>query len=263
MNKFYKILKNIGKKMLIYTLLTMVVLVTLGYCCMEKMLFPAPKSPSRCGNITLVSGQFKLDALYVPPRDGQPTILFSHGNGEVLAQLKNLADEFQQRGYGFLTYDYAGYGASEGQAGEKQSYSDIKSAYDFLIGQANITPEKIMVVGFSVGTGPSTYIACTEKTGALVLAAPFASAIEVMLPFPLPGNRFCTAERLSKNPVPVLIFHGTADTIIPFRNAQKIYRQAGGEKKLIAIPNADHAIINAAGEVFWQELANWASEYVK
>ena len=55
--------------------------------------------------------------------------------------------------------------------------------------------------------------------------------------------------------IPVLIFHGTADRIIPFRNSQCIFEHAIGRKKFIPVSNADHNdIFSGAGQMFWDEL---------
>ncbi len=251
------------KRLLGFALLLVIIFMMIGYLIMEKLLFGGCHTSEKSGNLELLANNFKLDAFYHPPLDNKtPVILFSHGNGDTLSGLKDFIAGFIRRGYGIMCYDYAGYGASEGSPGEIQSYADIKSAYDYLTQTAGIAPERIVVLGFSVGTGPSAYLAVTEKVGTLVLAAPFASAIEVKLPFPLPGNRFCTADRVSKSSVPLLLFHGGKDSVIPFRNAEKIFRMARGIKKFVALPEADHNIIDEAGPLFWNELAIFLQEHL-
>ena len=76
-----------------------------------------------------------------------------------------------------------------------------------------------------------------------------------MLAQALPFDRFPSAERLSRSSVPVLVFHGTADCIIPCRNGKKVYEKAAGRKNLVIIPGADHNDLFAwLGERFWNEL---------
>ena len=81
-----------------------------------------------------------------------------------------------------------------------------------------------------------------------------------MLPFSLPGDRFPNAKILRRTPSPVLIFHGTADKVIPFRNGRKNYDSAIGRKKFISVPNADHNdLFDKLQETFWSELENFIS----
>lgn len=241
-----------------YIILTVAVLLALGYIFMEKMLFPAVYTGEKAGNLTLQSGEALLDAVWLPQPDASGVILYSHGNGEDLAQLGPLLEEFGRRKYSILAYDYAGYGASTGRPGEKQAYRDIEAAYRYLTEKEKIAPERITVTGFSVGSGPSTYLAAKYPVKSLVLIAPLASAVQAVLPFSLPFDRFENARRLRNKAVPVLIFHGTADSIVPFRNGQQIFRQAAGRKKFISVPQADHNdIFSTAGETFWRELKDF------
>lgn len=251
--------KNLQKKWYFKTLrciiLALFILLLLGYAFMERILFPAPKAEKKAGNITLQSGNARLDALWLPKENARNVILYSHGNGEHLAMIKPFLQEFVKHDYSVLAYDYAGYGASTGKAGEKQAYLDVETAYRYLTEKENIPPGKIIIAGYSVGSGASSYIATEYPVKALVLIAPFASAIQVVLPFSLPFDRFPNAERLKNKAVPVTVFHGTSDGIVPYRNGKTIFKKASGKKKLITIPGAGHAsIFPAISETLWQEL---------
>ena len=260
--RFKKIVRAVLLRLLVYSVLLITVPLALGYVFMEKMLLPEVKSSECSGNIRLISGNADLDVFFYPPQPGKPVILYSHGNAETLASIQPLCREFIRQGYGVLAYDYAGYGFSGGRASEKQVYCDVQSVYRFLTVTKSVLPADIIVMGFSVGSGASCFIA--EKNPgikALVLIAPFASAIEVMLPFPLPGNRFNNAQRLKNCIVPVLIMHGTADRVIPIRNSWILYRNsAAGQKKLITVENAGHNdIFDFMGHGFYKKLQDFIS----
>jgi len=47
--------------------------------------------------------------------------------------------------------------------------------FDFLIREAKVNYQNILVVGRSMGTGAATYLASKRKIGALVLISPFTS----------------------------------------------------------------------------------------
>ena len=241
-----------------YVLLFALSLMSFGCILMDRILFPTPSSDGqKAGNLTLHAGDVVLDALWMPCENPKAVILYSHGNGEYLSKIKPWLEKFTQHNYSILAYDYAGYGGSTGKAGEKQAYLDIEAAYNYLTQTEKIAPDQIIVTGFSVGSGPSSYIAEKYPVKGLVLAAPFASAIQVVLPFSLPFDRFENAERLSRKEVPVLIFHGTRDWIVPYRNSKTIFKKASGRKKFVTITDAGHNdIFLSAGDKFWKEIEN-------
>ena len=253
-SKVKKICSFIFTRILIYSLIAVVTLLTIGYISMERMLLPGVKA-DKAGNMVLRSGNAELDVFYHPAPAGRPTVIYSHGNGETLSSVKMLLNNFIQQKYGIIAYDYAGYGASAGRAGVKQACMDIEAVYRFLTRDEKISPDKIVLFGYSVGSGPSCHLLQKNTPAALVLAAPFASAIEVMLPFPLPGNRFCNAEIVGKSKVPLLLMHGTNDEIVPFRNSEKLYRKAGGSKHFLVVKAAGHNdLLMKMGGGFWLEL---------
>ncbi len=228
----------------VYLCIALMLLCTSGVLAMDKLLFPCAAEPAsrppKSGNITLISGDAELDALYHHPAPGKPVVLFSHGNGETLNSIKPLLDQFVKMGYGVMAYDYAGYGNSTGAAGEKQSYSDIDAAYAYLVEKKQIAPGNIVIMGFSVGSGPSCYLAEKTAVKALVIVAGFASAAQVLLPFSVPFDKFPNAVRLKNCKIPLLIIHGRKDTIVPFRNGEKLFSSSAAAVKKMYVENTGH-----------------------
>lgn len=229
---------------------------------MERLLFPSPHDGIRTGNLTLRSGGETLDAYWKPGSPDKPVVLYSHGNGETLANIRGLLEGFSARGYGILAYDYAGYGGSTGKAGEAQACCDIEAAYRYLREKENITADRILAVGYSVGGGPSCYLAEKYPLHGLVLCAPFASAVRVVLPFGLPWvDRFPNAERLRRREMPLLLFHGTADRIIPYRNGRLIAETARGPVRFITVERSGHNdLFRNLGSRFWTEFDRFAAD---
>ena len=259
-SKVKKAWSFIWKRLLIYGAVALLILLIVGYISMERMLLPGIRG-DKAGNMIVRSGSAELDVFYHPAPAGRPTIIYSHGNGETLSSVKALTDGFIQQKYGILAYDYAGYGASTGKPGEKQACMDIEAVYTFLTEREKVSPENVVLFGYSVGSGTTCHLLRKKSPAAAVLAAPFASAIEVMLPFPLPGNRFCNAENVSKSRVPLMILHGTDDDIIPLRNSEKLYRNAAGSKRFLVVEGAGHNdLLLKMGNIFWTELEKFLLE---
>lgn len=227
--------------------------------CVDSFIFLPPDSPSepdgRMTMIPLPGDAGKIAAIYRPPaKDGGWVFLCSHGNAE---DLFSFYPELPA-GSGFLIYDYEGYGASSGTPGEAACYRDIEAAYHYLTNERKIPPERIVIYGFSVGSGPSCYLAEKYPAAALVLVAPFTSAVEVVLPWPeLPVDRFRNIDRIGNIRCPVLIFHGDADSTIDSSHGRKLSLKAPNAR-FVPVPGAGHNTV-AGHPVYRSELKKFIS----
>jgi hypothetical protein len=80
------------------------------------------------------------------------TILFSHGNAVDLGQMSSFYYGLGCRlECNVFTYDYSGYGASNGSPTEKNLYSDIQAAWNALRIRYGISPSNIILYGQSIG----------------------------------------------------------------------------------------------------------------
>ena len=91
------------------------------------------------------------------------TVIFSHGNGEDLGNLKSFFSYFGSEGTEMIGYDYPGYGLSDGKASEQGCFDAIDAIYDHVINKLHREPGKIILWGRSLGTGPSLYLRCTKE----------------------------------------------------------------------------------------------------
>jgi len=194
------------------------------------------------GEITLkTSDGVKISAIWMPNPKATHTLLFSHGNGEDMDYDSDYLQELSAAGFNVFAYDYRGYGHSEGKPNEEGLYRDIDAAYDYLTKNLNVSPAQIIVLGRSLGSGPSTYLASSKPVGGLVLESAFTSAFRVAIPFPLfPFNQFPNLERIHRVKCPILIMHGTLDTLIPIVQGQTLFAAASAPKTSVWIQGAGH-----------------------
>ncbi len=228
-------------------------------CNVEKILYQPPKPQPGQTYQMLKAGDRRIAVLYLPGKKDSDVILYSHGNAEDLSTVQYVLKNLQLHGYSVIGYDYEGYGASEGTPTSETACRDADAVYHYLTDTLNILPEKIVIYGFSVGTGASCYLAEKYPAKALILEAPFASAYQVVLPIAgLPGDRLPNAERVAKTDIPLLVFHGERDLIIPFRNGQKVFAGARNRKKFVAVPKAGHNNIKEClGNAYWKHLSDF------
>ncbi len=174
---------------------------------------------------------------------GKPTLLYSHGNAEDLADSQPLYDEFHAGGLGVFAYDYPGYGLSTGTPSEESTQRAIMAAWKHLTG-SGIPPASIIITGRSVGGGPSVWLASLNEPAGLILISPFKSAFTTAfdLPFPLfPCDRFPNLERIRSFDRPLLVIHGEDDEVIPFSHGRELVDAcASADKNLHPIPAARH-----------------------
>ncbi len=235
-------------------------------CCVDKFIFiPQHSNMVPTAGMVLIpvadpGENAKIAIKYVPPKDGMPTILFSHGNAEDLFILDWRIREFQLENYGVLVYDYEGYGASTGKPSEENCYRDAAAAYQYLIDKLDTKPEDIIIYGFSVGSGASCYLAEKFPARGLVLEAPFKSTFTVVLPWSIWGDRFPNIERIGNISMPILIFHGKKDRVISYKHSVELQKQAKNGV-LFLIDNANHNDIPpVAMDFYWKKLNEFCAD---
>jgi abhydrolase domain-containing protein 17 len=113
-----------------------------------------------------------------------------------------------------------------------------------------------VILGRSVGSGPAVRIAASRPVAALILQSPFLSAFRVLTRIPiLPFDKFPNYKEIGRVRCPVLIIHGTSDSVIPIWHGQKLFALANQPKQFLAVQGADHNDLDiVAGARYGQAL---------
>jgi fermentation-respiration switch protein FrsA (DUF1100 family) len=189
----------------------------------------------------------RLHGWFVPPEKKEPVILFSHGNaGNISHRLDNVK-RLKEMGLGVFIYDYRGYGKSQGRPSEGGIYEDGLAAYDYLVHERGIAPNRIVCFGRSLGASVSIEIGRQRTIRTLIIESGFTSTRDMggeLLFFrslshllPLHYNNI---GKIAHVRVPKLIIHGTADDLVPFRMGQALYQAASDPKYFFPIAGAGH-----------------------
>lgn len=210
----------------------------------EGMIFlPHPSSYRDSAEILkiITANGNKISAIYLPNPAAKFTLLVSHGNAEDLGDDRPWLEDLRRAGFSVFAYDYEGYGTSQGRATEKSVYQDEAAAYEFLAVDLKTPPDRIIIFGRSVGTGPATYIAARRPAAGLILQSPFVSAFRVLTRVPLlPFDVFPNGKNIRHVHYPVLIMHSKADSVISFWHGQKMFELANAPKQSFWVNTADH-----------------------
>jgi pimeloyl-ACP methyl ester carboxylesterase len=186
-----------------------------------------------------------------PAKPGMPTILFFHGNGGEMSGRRDRMAFYQSQGFGALFVSYRGYGASTGKISEQGFMTDAFTAYEFLR-QRGVSPEKIVVVGESLGSGVAVQLSAQRPVAALVLEAPFTAAVDVAadiypwLPVGmLMKDQYPSRDFIGKVKAPLLILHGDADRVIPVAQGRRLFEMANEPKELVILAGEGHDAIGS------------------
>lgn len=185
---------------------------------------------------------FSLHGWFVPTQAARGTVLFFHGNAGNISHRIDYLSMFHRLGYQTFIFDYRGYGQSSGTPSEPGTYADAEAAWNYLVEEKGIQPDRIALFGESLGGAVAAWLAAHERPGLLVLASAFTSLpdmAEKIYPF-LPVRllsrfNYNTLEYLRSVVCPVLIAHSPQDEIVPFAHGQALYEAAPEPREFIEL----------------------------
>jgi fermentation-respiration switch protein FrsA (DUF1100 family) len=180
------------------------------------------------------------------PRQG--AIHYSHGNGSNLSRISGRAYRWREKtGRAVLLYDYPGYGKSSGRPSEAGCYAAGEAALRWLGEEQHVPPGEVILVGESLGGAVAIELATHHPVRLLVLHGAFTSfpdMAQVRVPFypvrSLVRNRMENEEKIGLARCPVLITHGTADDVVPFRQGERLFAAAREPKRFLRMEGHGH-----------------------
>ena len=224
----------------------------------NRVVFIGRNSYSDTNDIIKVPSakNIQLSCIYYKSPNSEFTILYSHGNGEDILDLKDVHEIYTSYGYSVFAWDYRGYGTSTGKPNDKNICQDIISVYKYMTEKLKIPPEKIIPLGRSIGSYPSTYLASKQKVAALILESALTSAYRVMPGAPIfPFDRFRNIHIIDDINCPILFIHGQKDTIVPISHSYKLYKKANRPKLKLWHETSSHNDLNYISDKhYWDKI---------
>lgn len=186
----------------------------------------------------------------------RPTLLFFGGKGSAIAGERDRFQAFRRLDANVLMPDYLGFGPSEGQESETNCLSTAQASYQYLWVQPDIDQKRIVIAGYSLGSGVAIDLAAHEinakqpMAGLALFAAytgmaamahqeyPFYPTwlLRLILKYP-----FASDMKISKITCPVFLVHSRADTLIPYSMSNTLTALCRGPVTRLTITQAGHA----------------------
>jgi uncharacterized protein len=259
---------------MVFRVLFLVVMIYLGlavviYLSQSRLLFlpdiggrALVETPAAMGlpfeSIDIVTDDGEtLAAWWLPHPDPRGTLLFQHGNAGNMSHRLDSLSIFHRLGLNVLIYDYRGYGQSTGSPSEAGLYEDARAAWGWLVGEADIAPERIVLFGRSMGAAVAARLATEVNAAGLIVESSFSSVPDIAgeLYWWLPVRwlariKLATADYVTEADMPVLVVHSPDDEIIPFAHAQRIHEGAGEPRQLLEIRGDHNTGFMTSGDLY-------------
>jgi len=209
-----------------------------------QTLVASPADRGLCHEDIWLKNSFgtRLHSWWLPVKNPRYVVLFSHGNGGNVSHRLETLSLFNTMGFSTLIYEYSGYGQSQGQSSEKAMRADARAAWEWLVREKGVPPERIILFGRSLGGGVTGLLARDladqgVSPAALIMESTFSSMTDMAtrkypwLPVRwLVRYRYDTMVNLAAVHVPALFLHSPDDDIVPYAFGVRLFQSYSGPK---------------------------------
>lgn len=226
----------------------------------------------------------RLHGLWLPadPRQSTwngakaPLLLYLHGARWNVEGSAPRIRHMQELGFSVLAVDYRGFGKSSPDLpSEDMAYEDVRAAWDWLGAQHPGQPRYIF--GHSLGGAVAIELASkVDDEAGTIVEGTFTSIADVVstmkwgwLPLgPLITQHFDSVEKVRHLGAPLLVVHGSDDSMILPSLGRKLYEAAQGPKAFVLVKGGSHHDTNTLGQaqyrvaladLFGRRASNWVA----
>lgn len=249
-----------------------VIIAALGYLgalalmffAQRAFVFPVPSTartpPGAAGfpeaeeHVLSTSDGERVIVWHVAPAPGRHVVIYFPGNGDTLAGSAGRFADITSDGTGLVALSYRGYAGSSGQPSEQGLLRDAAAAHAFAA--ALYPASKIVLWGFSLGSGVAVALAAEHSIGGMILEAPYTSIADIAASaFPylpvryLLKDQFYSDRRIVEVAAPLLVMHGVRDDTIPMTFGERLFALAREPKQFVRFGGGGHNDLDRFGAI--------------
>ena len=201
------------------------------------------------------------------PPAGWPVVVFFHGNGELIDFQQDLVHAYGKMGFALLLVEYRGYGRSAGKPSQLAIRSDALEFYDRMIQRGDIDRDRVVFQGRSIGGAVAIDLATLRRPAALIIQSTFTRTAVFARRFGVPPwlvkNPYRNDQAVSRLDVPMLIFHGSQDEVIPISHGRQL--NALASRATYVEYECGHNDFPGLGndKVFWAQVEEFLNVHVR
>ena len=199
-----------------------------------------------------------------PESADTPVLLYLHGARYNVAGSAPRMRRMHELGFSVLAIDYRGFGkSSAGLPSEATAREDARAAWTWLA--ARHPAQHRYIFGHSLGGAIGIDLASSVKDeSGVIVESTFTSIADVAssfkwgwLPFgPFITQRFEAITKVKSIGSPLLVVHGTADSLINPTLGRKLYEAATVPKMFVLVEGGSHHNTNSIGAVQYKAALN-------
>jgi len=244
-----------------------------AFDCPEVTMFlfhPRPEWPTPLSNLNAESIMIPVDpevaigARFYLAHKNAPSILFFHGNGEIIAEYDEIAMLYTKAGINFMPVDYRGYGRSSGRPTVTSMMHDAHVIFDFVKNwrKNHQYTGPLVIMGRSLGSASALELAYhyQQEIDGLIIESGFAligpllqlMGINMAMLGLSEGKGPRNIDKIRTFDKPALIIHAEYDQIISFEEGQALFDACPSpDKSLLMVPHANH------NDIFFQGFTSY------
>ncbi len=215
-----------------------------------------------------------LQGVWARQPEPAPPLIYFHGNGSnIQTQWDRMGHYWSWGTHDVFIIDYAGYGASEGEATwDGLATQDGVATVNYVSEQTGYAPEEIPWVALSLGGFVSLKTNEHIPAQSIILESVFANAdslVDDSLRLDTSDGWFFREEWNNEDNItralsPVFIIHGLADDFILPESGPMLFEAAVTEKQLWQPEGVDHGDLwEVEPEAFQERAGEWISRFAE